>query len=387
MSSLREVLSRQASRLTVVAALLVSTVVPVLTPAFAKADQVTGRSIALSSSIANASGVTYQVKFTPGQSADAFLIDFCSDSPLIGASCSAPTGLVVTSAASSSAGVTAVSGTGHQIVVTVPITATQEVSVDITGIHNPTNAGPLYARVLTYATADLGHYSSADPDNGGTNPHKDDGGVALSITNDIGVSGAVLETMTFCASGGDNISAGCTGSLTAPTLELGEQTGSVKALSSTAVSTGSIYTQISTNAVNGAIVYLKSNTLGCGGLTRAGAPSIVAGCGITPALQTGVAAGESKFGVKTATASDEGTATGAYQPVGGSGYNNSTYALNWVSGDATGVTSPYGDQFLNTNSAPVSNKEMALTFGASINSSTPAGKYSADLSLIAAGKF
>jgi hypothetical protein len=380
-------------------ALLLSAVLPVLTPSFVAADQVSGRSIALSSSVADASNVTYQVKFTPVQAAGAFVIDLCSDTPLIGAACGTSTGLVVTGAdtdsAGTTAGVTDVTGTGHQIIVTVPMSAGVEVSLNITGIHNPSAAGPLFARILTYTNATAaGNYASADPDNGGADLHKDDGGVALSITNNIGVSGAVLETLSFCISGansgGNNIAAGCTGTLTPPTLELGELSGSVKALSSSAVSTGSIYTQISTNAVSGAVVRLKSDSTGCGGLSRIGAASIAAGCGILPANTAngyGITAGQAKFGVVTTTATDEGTASGAYQPAASSGYGTTNYALNWAADNLTGVTSPYGDPFLDTNNAPVNNKEMQLTFGASINDSTPAGKYSANLSLIATGKF
>ena len=69
------------------------------------------------------------------------------------------------------------------------------------------------------------------------------------------------------------------------------------------------------------------------------------------------------------------------------GYSNATYALNWLIGDATGVTSTYGDPFLNTASKPANNQNMTLTFGASVTNDTPAGLYSADLSLIATGKF
>jgi Na+-transporting NADH:ubiquinone oxidoreductase subunit NqrF len=73
--------------------------------------------------------------------------------------------------------------------------------------------------------------------------------------------------------------------------------------------------------------------------------------------------------------------------VSGSGYNSSTYLMNFTSGDSAGVTGPYGDDFLDTNSAPINNMNMDLTFGASISSNTPAGLYTTSLSLIATGKF
>jgi hypothetical protein len=61
--------------------------------------------------------------------------------------------------------------------------------------------------------------------------------------------------------------------------------------------------------------------------------------------------------------------------------------MGYVSGDATGVTSTYGDPILDTAGAPVNNMGMPLTFGASAANDTAAGLYSADLSLIATGKF
>lgn len=63
--------------------------------------------------------------------------------------------------------------------------------------------------------------------------------------------------------------------------------------------------------------------------------------------------------------------------------------MNFTTGanPASGVTSTYGDQFLTTSGAPALNKNMTLTFGASAANNTPAGSYSADLSLIATGKF
>jgi len=199
----------------------------------------------------------------------------------------------------------------------------------------------------------------------------------------------VLETLTFCVAGAE-IEADCTNITVDPVLELGETVGDTVALSPGVVSEGSIYTQISTNAAGGVVVRLKSNATDCGGLLRAGA---VAGtCDISPALNTDItpANDEAKFGVKTATATATTgvtNASGTLAPASGSFYNNTTYALNYINGDATGITSTFGDPFLDTNDEPANNQNMQLTFGATVNNNTPAGIYSADLSLIAVGKF
>lgn len=70
-----------------------------------------------------------------------------------------------------------------------------------------------------------------------------------------------------------------------------------------------------------------------------------------------------------------------------SGYSTTDYFMDWVLGDGTGVTSPYGDPIYNTNDAPVNVGKTNLTFGANISNVTPAGNYSASMSLIATGKF
>ena len=385
MNSIR-LLDRRAGYVVAAFALLLATFIPAL----AFAAQVTERSIELSSSTAGATNVSYTTKFKAVNDAGAFVVDFCNDSPVIGAPCTPPTGFDATAAASASGGVTAVNGSTSQIIVTKPINDGESVDVALTGIKNPTTTGTLYARIVTYDTyTNAQAYDSDDLDPG--TGKADEGGVALYISPTIGVSGAVRENLTFCvtkttatASCGN---AGAVGQ--EPTLELGEATGTSKALSSTVVSTGTLSTQISTNAVGGAVISLKSATP-CGGMMRAGA----SGCDIAPALTSDIAFGQAKFGVKTATAAATGgysQATGTLRPFdeGGAGasYNNTTYTLNYLANNSDGITSPFGDKFLDTNSAPVNNMNMTLTFGASISENTPAGTYSTSLSMIATGKF
>jgi hypothetical protein len=350
--------------------------------ALVSADQVTQRSIELSSSSVSATNVTYTVKFTAVHAAGAFVVDFCSDSPVLGQTCTAPTGFNATAAASTTSGFTDVTGATSKVTVAGTINASDNVSVAVTGVTNPSTAGPLYARIVTYDTK--AHALLYTSTGAGTDTNvQDNGGVAISITPTIGVSGSVLESMTFCVSGAA-ITDNCV-TTTPPTLKLGETVGSSLALDAAHVSTGNIYTQISTNASSGAVVNLKSSATNCGGLINSSKPS---GCYILPALTGGITAGQAKFGVKTATATNlNGSSNGTLQPVTGSGYSNSAYALNYVAGNATGVTSTYGDPFLDTNSVPANGQNMQLTFGASVSNSTPAGSYSTDLSLIATGKY
>lgn len=380
MNSLR-VFNRQAGFIVAIAALLLALVVPAL----AGAEQVTDRSVQLSSSSKSTDNVTYTVKFTPKADAGAFVVDFCKNSPIVTETCTAPDSpFSASAAASTTTNFTDVTGAASKFTVAGAMTAGTPVSVDVTGIHNPGTAVTIYARIVTYDTkANALTYTSTDLKTGSV----DSGSVAIPITDSIGVSAAVMESMTFCVSGAD-ITANCANAgSTAPSLTLGETTGTTKALTSTAVSTGDIYTQISTNAATGAVVNLKSNAAGCGGLINTSEPT---GCYIKPAIasENGITPNHALFGLMVLPGtdpSDSGVVPDGQYVAAGS-YNGTTYLLNY-NNTTSGVTSVFGDPVLNTNNAPANNKNMKLRFGASVTNSTPAGKYTADLSLIATGKF
>lgn len=208
----------------------------------------------------------------------------------------------------------------------------------------------------------------------------------MYFNSDVVVSGTVLETMTFCVSG-TVINPNCVGA-TVPTITLGE--GNPKALVAGTVSTGSLHTQMNTNASGGAVVRLKSSAP-CGGLMRVGTTS----CDIAAALQNGVLNNNNTatFGVKLSAAT---AAVGATNPIGtlqaydfgGTPYYDTTnYYLNWNDDDSVGITSVIGDPLLDTDGGPATNQNMELTFAATIATDTPAGTYSTDLSLIAVGTF
>jgi hypothetical protein len=379
-----KIVNRQVAFFAVVAALLLSVVLP----AIASAAQLTERSVQLSSASAGAKAVSYTVKFTPAEDAGAVVVDFCGNSPLVGQTCATATGFSATAATTATAGFTRTVVDANTIVLygTDVIKAGEEVSVQIDNIDNPTTAGALYARIVTYNNeTNAATYASEDTAEQDTD-RIDEGGAAFWILNSIGVSAAVMESMTFCVSNAV-IAASC-GNPGTPTLKLGEPVGDVLALSPTAVSEGTMWTQISTNAAKGAVISLKSSALNCGGLVRLG--GVAGNCDIKPAT-AGITQGNALFGVKTGTAAPAAGVTGdagTLQPVVASGYSPSTFLLNYNPvGNATGVTSAFGDPFLDTDGAPADSINMQLTFGASASNNTPAGQYSADLSLIATGKF
>ena len=371
MISLSILKNRQIGLFAAAGALLLAVILPTIVGA----AQLTERSVAVSSASKGADGVSYEFKFKSAGAAEGTIIDFCEENPIVGQACSGPAGFSVSAATGT--GVVALDS--NTLEVTQAITAAQNVTIQVAGVSNPDAVGPFYARIVTYSADNLDNYVAADNLGTGT---VDQGGASIIITDTIGVSGAVLESMTFCVSGANTIADGCVSGVTPPTLKLGQAVGSAFALTPGVVSEGSIYTQISTNSSTGAVVSLKSSTIGCGGLVRAGATN----CDIDPSMDTDVLGTDNtaKFGVKTTAATG---GTGTFQPAQGSIYVPSAFKMNWVVGDATGVTSTFGDAFLDTAGAPATNKKMTLTFGASVTNETPAGLYSADLSLIATGKF
>lgn len=353
------------------------------------ADALSTRSITPSSSSISAEGVEYTVKFTPAAAAGAFVIDFCSNTPLLGQSCTAPTNMDVSAATTSTAGVTLSTAPvvdANTLVASKTMTAIEQ-EITFSVIDNPSTVGATYARIVTFASlADAEGYTSTNPEVVGT--VVDNGSVAMYFNNTIGVSGTVLETLEFCVSSAD-ITANCANATQPTDLELGEDVGGVTALQASAVSTGDLFTQINTNAASGAVVRLRSSAE-CGGLKR----SNVQTCDIAAAQQTGIAAGEAKFGLILGTPSiatdlqlEDTVGTLRPYDAGTGPFYGATYAFNYDNTDVEGVTSPFGDPFLDTNGAPAVGRNMQVTFGASISNNTPAGTYSTDLSMIAVGKF
>jgi len=421
---LKKLLDRRAGYSLASLGLLLGMAAPAVVPAFASAELLTDRSITMSSSAVGATGVSYKVKFTAptviGADQDnegGVIIDFCSNTAVIGDSCDAPTGLNVNPGGSLTladvkyndsdpASDGSISGTGNHIEWTAGTATTAGATIELTlnGITNPSDVGVFYARITTYA--DKGDFDTyVDEEEVGA--YADAGSVALAATAGIGVSGYVLESMIFCVSG-DEPSVNCgidevncdpgggpvdEGCVTAPNVVLGEeQAEGVFALVSNAVSTASIFAQLSSNASGGVVVNLKSDALGCGGLYLNGDTDE---CHIAPQTNSvsTINPGDAKFGLKVGAAQaapltngNPGSGTGNFGVADGSGYGDTNYFIDYAEGDATGVTSTYGSPLLQAEGS-VDNMNVEITFGASANNNTPAGAYGATLNMVAVGTF
>lgn len=350
------------------------------------AGQVQSRSIQLSSGIAGATGVKYKVTFTPSTTgAQSIVIDFCSNSAIIGATCTAPTGM-------DASGATFTAGTGttnwalggattSQVKIAVGTGAalgTTAISFELNNIKNYTTAGSFFARAYTYANATYGTYASATS----IGNDLDYGGFALSTTTAINITATVQETLTFCVSKSAP-AAGCTG-LSSPNLVLGH--GTPATLDSTVVDTDTAHTQISTNATNGAVVNMKNTTsTTCAGLSRdSGATCGIAAIGAFAAMASGSSSGSSSFGLNVKNGTDQ---TGGGTFIGGTTADADYGTTAGSYGMANATYGTYGDPIFTTNNTVCANVDNLLTFAATAATTTPAGVYTVTESLIATSTF
>lgn len=384
MSIKNKVLSRAGS---LVGATLIAlgALVPAVVPLVSAAGQVQSRSIEMSDSTPSQASVSYKVTFTPATSgAQSLVIDFCSNSSIIGGSCTPPAGFD----ANTSIGFTAGTNTTNWVVDTsTALDSASTVTVNkgtgsalgtsasdftLTGITNPSGTGSFWARIYTYNDATYGSSGTQYVSATSLGTYVDYGGFAMSTVSLINVTATVMETLTFCV----NKSApgnGCTSLTTPVSLTLGH--GSPQILDSTVADTDTAHMQISTNALSGAAIRMFTHNT-CSGLSRDnGATCPIPGSGGTPSTfgTTNVA----EFGLNVGTGSG---GTGTITPT--APYSTAAnYAMQ------AAVTSTYGDKIADTGGTATANVDSTLTFAAQANVTTPAGVYSANESLIATGTF
>ncbi len=363
---------------------------PIMMSAPASAATVTSRNIQMSTSLASATAsYTVGFNFVSSASTQGIVVDFCDDSPIIGSStCTTPGGFSLAGATISGQSSNAncnlstfssvsVINSNRTFTVTAgsPVSFTGPscaASFTINGVTNPNTANhSFYARIYSYdTTAHTTGYTLA----GYATGNIDYGGVALSTASAINITANVMETLQFCVSGlapGPNC--GTTGqAVTAPNVTLGH--GSPLHLDSTAVDTGTAFTQISTNAQSGVVVKM-ANTAGCtnGGL-KSGA-NCIPGIGTFAAMTAGTA----DFGLNVADGTG-GTGTVNHSVAPQYGTTGGSYAMT------SGVTTAPGDQVEQSTGA-VNGVNSTFTFAATAATTTPAGVYTGNYQLTATGTF
>lgn len=382
------VIAKRYSYAATAALLTAAMLAPTLILGSAGAAQITERSLKLDSSIAGATGVTYELQFNLASDNDiqAVVVDFCSNSPISGTGCTPPGGIAYGSSVTAGTTGTAFTGTwsvaqaaAETTAITIESTATESnvaegdtLTFTLAGFTNPAAEGTVYARVYTFGTTGAADaYTSEVP---GT--YVDNGAVAFALVQRIDVTAVVRETLTFCVAGGttanpavSSIDDDCGGTRTAPTVSLGSEleTG-IFVIDASAVYTGNVFYQLTTNAANGTSVNIKgaSTVLESGSNTIASTP--------TPAV---ISAGTAAFGINVPNPALTPPEEGDELTLGA----NFSSAANTYSVPAA-TTSTYGTP-LTSATGPVLNANGSLVFGATASPNTPAGIYKASYNLIA----
>ena len=386
----------------------------------AHADQITDRSVTMASSEADLEDVTYTVSFDTAAAGDpsteALVIQYCSDSPIVGDTCATANNFSWFSsggaddyteiALDNQAGITdwqvddnttattlVLDRTGGAAAVTTGTTISFDIgsSGGNDGVENIDVANTsFYLRILSYATqAGAEAYVAGTP---GT--HIDDGGVALSTAEQITINARVQERLTFCVGTADPTS-NC-GGVSGSTIDLGVLDDvSINEASDAATGPGSenAYLQITTNASSGAIISffgdnLKVSGAGCGTVNDdAGGASSVDQCinyddDPDGGTRTGdLVAGTEMWGLGVSAITDDaGGATSnlvAETEYDLDGTPNNEYAFN----DNTTT------QLANTSSTVAASEQLTLDFGATAQITTPTGLYSTTLTFIATSTF
>ncbi|HSH55425.1 MAG TPA: hypothetical protein VK983_01205 [Candidatus Limnocylindrales bacterium] len=231
------------------------------------------RSIRLSSSANGATNTAYAVGFntvTDGQTVGSVVIKYCGNSPIIGETCTAPTGfntnfstLTLNSLTGNITGLTinTLSSTSNMLLLTRTAGAVANGPVSFVlgngttnGITNPTNSNTtFYARILVFPS------SSPDLTQSGENTATDAGGTAMSTANVLNVTAKVQETLIFCVYTALN----CAGGGSA--VNLGDANGVLSDTTTTYTSTANF--DLASNALGGVAVKLKGDTLTSGAFT------------------------------------------------------------------------------------------------------------------------
>lgn len=377
----RTVLTSRTSVIVMAAILALTGLMPMLWLNRANAAQVTTRSIQMENSGPSAVG-GYKVSFNLASThtnIEGIVVDFCSDSPIPGLACSAPTGFAVGSTISNLSGITgtwtvASLNSGRTLTLVKAagdnLSASTTVGFTIDGVTNPSTLGVLYARIFTYTDDALpASYTAIAP---GANV--DLGGIAMRVVNNLTVYARVQEQLTFCvyASASSNCATG-----TGSTVDIPDAT---TALSPTIIQTATANFGLASNALTGVNVRMYGAN-GSQGVLKSGSNTITAfGTGTDACAADSTTNSVEQFGMRIAAGSGVTAATPYNCSAGNHGWDDV------ASTDTTTVGSAYGDSIA-TTAAAQDEVQSSMEFAAKSALTSEAGLYSTSLNYIATGTY
>lgn len=411
---LRSYTIRRSQYLLVTLVLLITAVLPLLISKKVSAyGLLTTREIRISSSATSATGVSYLVQFNAGTTATvkSIVVDFCANSPILNATCTATVGTTVPNLGASPSvdtnggvgiGNIGTGWTAGQLNSNRTLTLTKAAGVAMTAgtsyyftinsVANPSTLGTFYGRILTFPNDVTSNYAAGyTATNLDTNVPTDAGGVALSTAAQITVTSKVPERLLFCvytAGAGND----CTGK-TGTSVLLGDTSGALDPAGPYLDRTAKF--SITTNASGNAIVRAKGITLTSGAFTidpigggTAEANSIAgteqfgfctfqsAGAGLTVDIDYDGDDGTAPADDCSTTSQTAGTGT-----PGGVGGNGDT-SFAFITGE---LTATYGSTIATKPAGDYSTATLA--FVGNISNITEAGIYITTMTFIATGTY
>lgn len=359
-----------------IAALLVMTFLPLLANAQQvnayTGEQITSRSIQMSDPGPSDTS-TYEVDFLLGSNHNiaSIVLQTCSDSPIIGDStCGAESGFswsgvsidnednVTLGAMSTSANTDA-----DTLVVDVDggataMSASDQITFEVTGVTNPDNTGTFYVRILTFSsTTDADSYATNGAGNDGS--AVDAGGIALSVTDDLVVTAKVQESLTF--------------TVNQTAVSLGDANGVLS--SSTQYTDSTTTLSLATNAQGGVdVVATADGTLTSGSNTI---DAIGTSC-------TAGSTGTEQFGFRVDDSGSSAiTASAPYNcSTGNWGFDTSALAV----GSGGAGDTAFGDVIATTSGATATDT-ADVEFVGNIANTTEAGVYTSTMTFTATATF
>lgn len=359
---MKKYIQKQQSKFALIRAIILTVAIsafPLINISQANALPIMGRSVLISNSVGDATGVSYSLTSsalpTTGTAVKSAEIKFCDS--LVGA-CNMPAGFsALTSTLASqptglgaAAGWTVSAATQGSLRLLNASNATNPtgaVSISWNNVHNPTATNAtFYGIITTYSTSTWTTVI-------------DTGSVALSTATQIQVALAVNETLTFCT--GTSITGQNCGTATGSQVNLGA--GSVSA-----TATGTSIIAASTNGNTGYSVTVNGATL-------------TSGANTIDALATGGSSviGSKQFGFNLAAANAT-PVVGAAKTGTGTAAAASNYGTNNTFRFTTG-------EVIASASGPTNANTFTVGYIANIDGITPAGAYTSNLTYIATSNF
>ncbi len=313
------------------------------------------RRLTLSNSYGDAAGVSYQLAFTyaTDDTLGSVQIQFCTDGPLPFTACTAPSGfdasIALLATQTGETGFTTLgTAPSNEIIMSRPpaaVTAGTASTYSFINMHNPSVDGPLYVRVLTFASSDA------------SGPATDTGGLVLAINQRPTINAEVPPFLAFCI--GESIAGLDCGTATEPFSDVGNLGPLV---------TGAAQTQMlaATNGEDGYNLWVQGGTMTSGNNT-------------IPAMAGGASnQGTSQFGINLRANTNPvigqnpgGPGSAAIDPA-----YNTPNQFRYQSGDA-----------LASIDVPDDYRKYTVSYIINVDANQPGGVYATTLTYICLGNF